>query len=487
MKFLAILRDSLREALDAKVIYFLFGLSGLVILLAGSLSFEPASPTEGLQLIVNRFPGASGPFGTPSPYSVKLENVELVNESLRGWEGEYRADLVVVDGTDAMGLGDKGEKPDKPAPPLGKGVVFRFFVLMDILTRTPAAELTDEQRELKPLLGVLRREAFRTGGKLDSPQGIKAVSALVGAANALPAARLEGWIESQFSGIGSLEASSVKLVNEADGAYRFRVVCKASPEAVRTWPQAVYLFFGGWKLASSVSIGGVMLLIENYLVGGFGAGIAMLLSTIITAFFIPNMLRKGTVDLLIAKPISRPALLVCKFIGGLTFMFLNTVLIVVGLWLVLGARSGLWGTGFLLNILVLTFQFAIFYAFSTLLGVLTRSPIICILGSCLLLVLLFGVGTLSAVLKPAPDSTEPPGWVWTTSNALRLGLPRYKDLDQLGGQLIARDLMPRNNVERTQVEQEASQVRWSEAVAVTAGYIALLLGLACWRFSVKDY
>ena len=486
MKFLAILRDSLREALDAKVIYFLFGLSALVILLAASLSFEPASPTQGLQEIVNRFPGASGPFGTPSPYTVKLENVELVNESLRGWEGEYRADLLIVDGTDAMGLGDKGDKAAKPAP-IGKGVVFRFFVLISILATTPAADLTDEQRELKPLLGVMRREAFRTSGRLDSPSGMKAVESLVGAANRLSAARLEEWVQAQFAGVGSLEASSVKLVEETNGSYRFRVVCHASPEAVRTWPHAVYLFFGGKKIVSSVSISGVMFVIENYLVGGFGAGIAMLLSTIITAFFIPNMLRKGTVDLLIAKPISRPSLLICKFIGGLTFMFLNTVLIVVGIWFVLGLRSGLWGSGFLLNIFVLTFQFAIFYAFSTLLGVLTRSPIICILGSCLLWVLLFGVGWLSIWLTPAPDSTEPPDWVWTTTNALRLGLPRYKDLDQLGGQLIARDLMPKNNIERTQVEQASSQVRWSEAIAVTGGYIALMLGFACWRFSVKDY
>ena len=483
MKFLAILRDSLREALDAKVIYFLFGLSSLVILLAASLSFEPATPSDGLQAIVNRFPGASTPFGGQSPYTVKLENVELVNESIRGWEGEYHADLLIVDGTDAFGRGDQAEKP----PPLFQGNIFRFFVLMSILSTTPAAELNSEDRDLKPLLGVFRQEAMRTRGKFDSPQAVKALEALAGASKRLSATRLEGWVQSQFAGVGSLETSSVKLVNETNGSFRFRVECKASTEAVRTWPNAVHLFFGGWKVVSSASISGVMFLIENYLVGGFGAAVTMLLSTIITAFFIPNMLRKGTVDLLIAKPISRPSLLICKFIGGLTFMFLNTILIVVGIWFVLGLRSGLWGSGFLLNIFVLTFQFAIFYAFSTFLGVLTRSPIICILGSCLLWVLLFGVGLLNSWLKPSPDSTEPAGWVWTTTNALRLGLPRYKDLDQLGGQLIARDLMPKNNVERTQVEQDSSQVRWSEAIAVTAGYIVLLLGLACWRFSVKDY
>ena len=58
MKYLAILRDSLREALDAKVIYFLMGLSGLVILLVASISFRPEPASRGLESIVQRFPGA---------------------------------------------------------------------------------------------------------------------------------------------------------------------------------------------------------------------------------------------------------------------------------------------------------------------------------------------------------------------------------------------------------------------------------------------
>jgi ABC-type transport system involved in multi-copper enzyme maturation permease subunit len=49
------------------------------------------------------------------------------------------------------------------------------------------------------------------------------------------------------------------------------------------------------------------------------------------------MLRKGTVDLLLVKPMSRITLLLFKFIGGLTFIFLTTAFIVSGLWLVLGS------------------------------------------------------------------------------------------------------------------------------------------------------
>lgn len=46
MKFLAILKDSLREAMDTKVIYFTLGLSVLLILLTASLSFRPVPVDE---------------------------------------------------------------------------------------------------------------------------------------------------------------------------------------------------------------------------------------------------------------------------------------------------------------------------------------------------------------------------------------------------------------------------------------------------------
>ena len=46
MKFLALLRDSLREAADAKVFYVTIGLTFLFLLLVASLSFRPVPMEE---------------------------------------------------------------------------------------------------------------------------------------------------------------------------------------------------------------------------------------------------------------------------------------------------------------------------------------------------------------------------------------------------------------------------------------------------------
>ncbi len=209
----------------------------------------------------------------------------------------------------------------------------------------------------------------------------KAAQTLARVIAAVTPAQMEQFVQKQLVGAGALEVTKVSLTESGEHTFRFRVECKARPDTVRTWPHSLVIFFGALTIPADVGVGNVVYTIENVIVAGIGAGLAMLLSTIITAFFIPNMLRKGTVDLLVSKPVHRWSLLLSKYIGGLTFMFLTTAVIVVGIWFVLGIRSGLWGTGFLLSAFVLTFQFAIFYAFSTLIAVQTRSPIVCILGT----------------------------------------------------------------------------------------------------------
>src|SRR5262249_34101817 len=135
-----------------------------------------------------------------------------------------------------------------------------------------------------------------------------------------------------------------EVVSENPKEIRSLVQTKGSAvEDRRAWVYEPALFFGALPLSFlQMSLAKIVEFITDDLIGTWGAGITMLLSTVITAFFIPNMLRKGTVDMLLAKPIHRTTLLIYKFIGGLTFMFLNTLVIVVGVWLILGWRTGVW-------------------------------------------------------------------------------------------------------------------------------------------------
>src|SRR5437879_231288 len=95
MKYLAILKDSLREALDTKVLYFMWGLSALVILFVAGMSFVPKSPENGIQVIISQFPGTMATFAGPASLHYDLENFEPPNDSSKPWEGEYRFHVVV--------------------------------------------------------------------------------------------------------------------------------------------------------------------------------------------------------------------------------------------------------------------------------------------------------------------------------------------------------------------------------------------------------
>ena len=52
-QFFAILKDSFREAVDGFVIYVMLGMSLLVILIVGSMSFKPAEPQDAFNKIVS--------------------------------------------------------------------------------------------------------------------------------------------------------------------------------------------------------------------------------------------------------------------------------------------------------------------------------------------------------------------------------------------------------------------------------------------------
>jgi ABC-type transport system involved in multi-copper enzyme maturation permease subunit len=477
MKFLAILKDSLREALDSKVLYALLILSALVIVGVASISFKPRPAELGISDIVSRFPGAQPNFANPNPplhYSV--EDFKALNDK-KPWEADYRFDLVAHESP-------KRGEDGKELPPEG---VFRLIVFVYGLQKEEG-KLTAEERESRKRLLALQEQAANVPP--DQLRKFLDEKMREEVAHVSPA-QMERFIADQLSSRGTLEAKEVKLKSADAGDVRFEVQTAPKAETFRTWPHEVSYGFGAYTSKSDTRIGSLLYGVEDNLIGGFGAGIAMLLATVVTAFFIPNMLRKGTVDLLLSKPIHRATLLVYKYIGGLTFMFLTTVVTVAGVWLALGLRSGLWAPGFLLSIFILTFQFAIFYAVSTLVAVLTRSPIVCILVACFTWVILWAVGAghilLDATREFPADLRPVPEWVYTTGDAAHFVLPRYKDLDALNSELMGRDLLGPESPERVTMTRIFSSISWGKSVGFTVGFIAVMLALAAFSFSRKDY
>jgi ABC-type transport system involved in multi-copper enzyme maturation permease subunit len=441
MKFLAILKDSLREALDAKVFYVMIGLSLLVILVAATITF---TPTAGGEAVMK---GAAA-----SLLVDKLSDLEDFTNPQQALQAFLNKPRNVYE---VLKVEPKDGAADAPTSP--------FLVLLGV-----------------HLLA-------------DDGAGAKDPSAV------------EAHIRERFGRLETWHLADVEDVRPAKGPdgeepgpqqLYYLVTARPADAALRLWPHKFSLFFGAVPFGQQgMPLGLELLIIESGIVGGFGAWVAILAGVIITAFFIPNMLRKGSVDLLIVKPIHRTTLLLYKYVGGLTFIFLTTAFTVTGVWLVLGLRSGVWGPGMLWMVPAITFFFAILYACSTLFGVMTRSPIVAILLTCLMWFVLYIVGQGNAFFegmrvmeerqKTPEDQRIAEGKFAKVVKAIHFVMPRAKDIDHLTDRVLIRDLVFANQVQMQKVER--TSITWGESLTVCGIYIALMLGVACWWFATKDY
>jgi len=102
------------------------------------------------------------------------------------------------------------------------------------------------------------------------------------------------------------------------------------------------------------------------------ASLGLLLAIFASSSFIPIMLEKGNIDLLLSKPVSRTQLLWGKYFGGSLVVFINIALLIIGVWLSISIKFSIWSYTFLWSILIITFTFAVLYALIVLFGVLTK-------------------------------------------------------------------------------------------------------------------
>ncbi|MCY2988233.1 MAG: ABC transporter permease subunit [Planctomycetota bacterium] len=135
--------------------------------------------------------------------------------------------------------------------------------------------------------------------------------------------------------------------------------------------------------------------VTKWLVGTLGVFVAVL----VTASIIPQTFDPGSLNLLLSKPIRRSLLFLAKFLGGCMFILLNASYLVLGAWLILGCRFGLWNGRILLCIPVYVFVFAIYYTVSALTGLLWRNAIASVIVTIVFWLACFVVGVSKSLVE----------------------------------------------------------------------------------------
>ncbi len=162
-------------------------------------------------------------------------------------------------------------------------------------------------------------------------------------------------------------------------------------EGVDILGSKLHLGFGVFEITTARDRLDAVRFLQIWMAGVAADTAGIFLVLIWTAGFLPTFLDPNQITVLLAKPVPRWSLLVGKYLGVLAFVFVHATVFVVGTWLALGVKTGVYDSLYLLAIPLLVIHFGIFYSFSVLLAVWTRSTVVCVFGSLLFWVICWGM------------------------------------------------------------------------------------------------
>lgn len=206
---------------------------------------------------------------------------------------------------------------------------------------------------------------------------------------------------------------------------------KAERHGVPVINGSLSLAFGAVEVPLARDVRGAVHFIQLILAAGVADTLGLLLTLVWTAGFLPSFLHPRHASVLLVKPIPRSWLLWGKYVGVLAFVGAQATVFVLGTWLALALRSGVWDAAYLWSVPLLVLHFAIFYSFSLLLAVFTRSTVACVMGSLVFWAISWGINfgrqMMVAAAAVAPEGTFSGPLVWMAETAYWL-MPKPVDL-----------------------------------------------------------
>ncbi|HWB08362.1 MAG TPA: ABC transporter permease subunit [Pirellulales bacterium] len=247
--------------------------------------------------------------------------------------------------------------------------------------------------------------------------------------------------------------------------------------------------FGAIRLPVARDARAAVHFLQLVLACGVADTLGLLLTIIWTAGFLPGFLDGRNLAVLLAKPASRRLLLGGKFVGVLSFVLLHATVFVGGTWLMLGLRTGVWDAAYLWSVPLLLIHFAIFFSFSLVLAVCTRSTVLCVFGSILFWFLCWGMNfgrhevvaenyRASEAVFGSEAVTLVEAAYWTLPKPADVGMLLYEAVDAAGdfGQVAA-----------FQQVKEHGDFHPYLSLATSLAFMVLLLAGASRQFSALDY
>ena len=124
-------------------------------------------------------------------------------------------------------------------------------------------------------------------------------------------------------------------------------------------------------------------------VGFWLSWIATIIALISTASILPDFVDRGSIDLMLSKPIGRTRLFLTKFATGLLFAAMQVTVFTIASFLVIGVRGGDWEPWLFVAIPLVVVFYSYLFAVQAVVGMMTRSVIASVIAVMLFWLTLF--------------------------------------------------------------------------------------------------
>ena len=235
----------------------------------------------------------------------------------------------------------------------------------------------------------------------------------------------------------------------------------------------------GVKLfGQTVDVGGNPVEIDKIVLGfesgfsGFLYLVGTFLALFATAHLVPRLQEKGTIDLYLSRPVGRVKLLLSRYTGGLLLAAANLAYLIGTMWLIIVWKTHVLHPRFLLAGAVILFAIAVLMAFAFLVGVITSSTGVSLMGT--YAIFFFAAIMVAHDKFSAAVSTETAARI---IDGLYWILPKTAELGQATVALVAGAEAP----------ERLTNINHLAVFGSTALFGAAALSLASWLFSRKDF
>ncbi len=191
-----------------------------------------------------------------------------------------------------------------------------------------------------------------------------------------------------------------------------------------------------------------------------------LIAVFASSGLIPSILEAGRISLLLSKPITRPMLLLGRYVGNVLVVATNHIYLVLGIWIIIGLKTHIWQPRFLLAIPVSLFIFAVLLCVVVLIGVISESAALSVMVSVAVMFVSLLLAQRQFMLRVLN-----PGWARELWVAFYWIVPKVYDLATVMRQIILFD----------------RQADWLTPVWTSAVFGLIVLSSAIYVFQKRDF